>query len=96
VAAQIREARSALDAATAQGMDALNNVQRSICGPVPVPSDCSWRCDLSKGLCVAMDDGSDWVGMMFRSGRWVQGNPYLHYEQRGMAALRDQLAQLRG
>jgi hypothetical protein len=91
---EIMAARAALDWAGPQSMEVFNRMQRGIARPVPVITDCKWRCELSRGLCVAMDDGSDWVGMLFRSGRWVQGDPYAHYDQRGMAALRGQIAHL--
>jgi hypothetical protein len=90
VCTQIRELRAALDAAGGD-LATFNRIQRSMAGPVPMPSDCSWRCEASKGLCVAMDDGSDWVGMAFRSGRWKQDDPYAHYERRGITALRQKL-----
>lgn len=93
---EIMEARRQLDWASGQDMATLNRIQRSVCRPVPVKRDCSWRCELSKGVCVSMDDGADWVGMLFRSGRWVQGDPYAHYEQRGIRALKDQIAHLHG
>lgn len=91
---EIMAARAGLDWAGPQGMDVFNRTQRSTARPVVVTTDCKWRCEAAHGLCVAMDDGSDWVGMLFRSGRWVQGDPYAHYDQRGMAALRGKIAHL--
>lgn len=91
---EIMSARAALDWAGPQDMATFNRIQRGMLRPVPVTTDCKWRCEASRGLCVGMDDGSDWVGMLFRSGRWVQGDPYAHYDQRGMARLRGQIAHL--
>lgn len=93
---EIMSARQSLDWASPQDMATFNNIQRTVTRPVPIKRDCSWRCELSSGGCVAMDDGSDWVGMLFRSGRWVQGDPYAYYEQRGIRAIKDQIAHLHG
>jgi hypothetical protein len=93
VADEIMTARNALDwiyRETGGDLDALNAYQRTKLRPVPIPHDCSWRCPLASGLCVSMDDGSDWGGML-ASGRWVRADPYAHYEHGGIASIRDLL-----
>lgn len=72
----------------------VNGYQRFGLRPVPIPGDCSWRCTAAHGLCVSMDDGADWAGMLARSGRWKQADPYAHYERAGFEAIRAQLAGL--
>jgi hypothetical protein len=72
-------------------IEMINEVQRSELFPNQMPRDCSWSCPFSSGLCIAMDDGSDWAGML-ASGRYVQGDPYGYYEKGGIAAIRDELA----
>lgn len=97
VCAEIMSARARMDESYQRSEGALpqiNAAQRSVCRPVPLGADCSWRCDASKGLCVSMDDGADWPGMLLQSGRWVQGDPYAYYEKDGLAAIRTQLASL--
>lgn len=74
-------------------IEQINAVQRSLLFPNQMPRDCSWSCPFSSGLCIAMDDGSDWGGML-QSGKWVQGNPYAYYERGGLASIRDELAKL--
>jgi hypothetical protein len=98
IASRIMAARHTLDWAygpNASGDLALvNKIQRRELAPVPIVHDCAWRCELASGLCTAMDDGSDWPGMLERSGRWERGDPYAHYERGGIASIRDQLDRL--
>jgi hypothetical protein len=72
-------------------IEMINMVQRDLLFPNQMPRDCSWSCPFSSGLCIAMDDGSDWAGML-ASGRFVQGDPYGYYEKGGLASIRDELA----
>jgi PD-(D/E)XK nuclease superfamily len=72
----------------------VNGYQRFGLAPNPIPGDCSWRCSAAHGLCVSMDDGADWTGMLTRSGRWKQADPYAHYERAGFDSIRAQLAAL--
>lgn len=74
-------------------IEMINIVQRSTLFPNQMPRDCSWSCPFSSGLCVGMDDGSDWAGML-ASGRFVQGDPYGYYEKGGIASIRNELAAL--
>jgi PD-(D/E)XK nuclease superfamily len=74
-------------------LEMINEVQRSILFPNQMPRDCSWSCPFSSGLCIAMDDGSDW-GRMLASGRFIQGDPYDYYERGGIASIRAELAAL--
>lgn len=41
--------------------------------------DCSWICPLASGLCVMMDDGSDWRD--FLENEWVHVDPYARYTE---------------
>jgi len=93
IVGEIMEARAALDEVAARGGDMalLNSVQRHRLRPVPIATDCKWRCELSKGVCVGMDDGSDWAGML-RSPRFEQGDPYAYYERGTLDGIRRQLA----
>lgn len=97
IATEILNARQALDWCYAESggqgaLSVLNHVQRSVCRPVPILTDCSWRCGLSRGLCTSMDDGADWAGMLERSGGWERQDPYAYYERDGLAAVKSQLA----
>lgn len=74
-------------------IEMINEVQRSVLFPNQMPHDCRWSCPFATGLCVSMDDGSDWAGML-ASGRFVQGDPYGYYEKGGLASIRDELAKL--
>jgi hypothetical protein len=98
IAGEIMTARAHLDSGYAPpyngDLEVINSIQRYHLRPVPIPADCSWRCPASSGLCVAMDDGSSWPEMLERSGRWRRGDPYAHYEEGGIAGIRDQLARL--
>jgi hypothetical protein len=99
VCTEIMNARQALDWCYAEqggrgALATLNQVQRTVCRPVPILRDCSWRCELSSGLCTSLDDGADWPGMLERSGRWKREDPYSYYERDGLASIRAQLAAL--
>lgn len=72
----------------------INQLQRSVLRPTPIPHDCAWSCPFSSGLCVAMDDGSDWPGMLRDTGRWRQADPYEYYRRDGLATIREELAKL--
>ena len=96
VAREILTARSHLDAAQEQHADlfSVNLLQRHELRPVPILTDCSWRCPLASGTCTAMDDGSDWPGILESSGRFRQADPYEYYRSDGLSAVREKLASL--
>lgn len=87
---RILEARQALDRAQAAGDD-INILQQSLLPPTLIPRDCSWSCPFSKGLCHAMDDGSDWPAHLAQSGRWRQDDPYAYYRNSDLADIRTRL-----
>lgn len=94
VALEILNARGNLDAAYLQGghLAQVNLLQRTLLRPVPIAGDCDWRCPASKGLCVAMDDGSDWASILERSGRFVRGDPYARYSEDPLRSIREKIA----
>jgi hypothetical protein len=73
-------------------MELLNLIQREYLRPTPIITDCSWRCPLARGLCAAMSDGSDWVGMMNASGAWKRVDPYSYYRDDALSAIRASLS----
>ena len=94
LATEILHVRDLLDAAAARGDDlaAVNILQQAELRPVPILTDCSWSCPLAGGICTMMDDGSDWPGALFGSGKFRQGDPYAYYRADPLAAVRAQLA----
>jgi RecB family exonuclease len=93
VAAEIMNARYQLDAAYAAGGDAglVNHLQRTICRPVEIPTDCAWRCSFSSGLCQLMSAGTGWIDALVSSGKYRQGDPYERYTRQGVEALKEAL-----
>jgi RecB family exonuclease len=96
VALEISAARAELDAAYAAGgrLEDINLLQRRILRPVPIAGNCEWYCPLSKGLCQAMDDGSDWPGILVSSGRYVQVDPYARYSEDPLRTILEKIASL--
>jgi RecB family exonuclease len=92
VCEEILAARDALDIVGRDLAD-VNYIQQTVLRPNPMPRDCSWSCPFVT-LCPAMDDGSDWPGMLTRSGRWRQTDPYSYYRADPLAAIRAELARL--
>lgn len=90
---EIQIAREHLDQIYAAGgvLEVVNRFQREVLRPVPIPHDCSWSCPLASGTCAAMDDGSDWSGMLANSGRWEQGDPYQRYLDDPIRSIRARL-----
>lgn len=72
----------------------LDMVQQAAARPVPMVHDCSWSCPLSGGTCSAMDDGSDWRGILESSGHWMRQDPYAYYSRDGIQGLRSEMAKL--
>lgn len=93
---EITDARALLDDAAARGNDLthVNYIQQSALRPVPILNDCSWSCPLAQGTCTAMDDGSDWPGILTQSGKFVQQSPYLYYQNDPIRAIRAELAKI--
>jgi hypothetical protein len=91
---RILEARQALDwvYGDQQGaLEAVNRVQRSECFPSPAYSGCAeWECPFTS-VCPMMDDGSDWGGVLLRSGRYRQDDPYQYYRSDPLRAVRQVL-----
>jgi PD-(D/E)XK nuclease superfamily len=69
----------------------LESYQALNLAPVPILTDCSWRCPFVS-LCPMMDDGSDWVGALVRSGHFRQEDPYAYYERDPLHRVRQALA----
>jgi RecB family exonuclease len=93
VALEIYNARGNLDAAYSQGgeLAQIDCLQRSLLRPVQVPHDCIWSCPASRGLCIAMDDGSDWTGILAGDG-FVRADPYARYSEDPLRSIRDKIA----
>lgn len=86
-------ARQALDEAHAVSggeLMTVNAVQRSVAPPTPIVRDCKWSCPFVS-LCPMMDDGSDWPGVLMRSGKYQQGNPYQYQVDDPLGAARAKL-----
>jgi hypothetical protein len=93
VAREIQHGRAVLDQAYAQGgeLQRVNAIQRSAFRPNPIDGDCDWRCPAASGLCVAMDDGSDWPGILDGSGRFVRADPYARYSDDPLRSIREKI-----
>lgn len=96
---EILAARAQLDPVFGELLDGhpdtrfrLDELQQSLLRPVPILTDCAWSCPLSAGQCIMMDDGSDWLGSLFQGGHWKKVDPYAHYSQDALAAIRQELA----
>jgi len=87
---EIRDARASLDYVYTEGgglLEYVNQVQRLELPPSPRVHECRWDCPFLT-LCPMMDDGSDWPGMLTRSGRFRQDDPYSYYAQDPLKAIR--------
>lgn len=90
---QIIEVRGYLDwAYTDQGgaLETVNRVQQEDLYPTPIPRDCKWSCPFVS-VCPMMDDGSDWPGVLTRSGKYRQDDPYAYYREDPLRAVRKRL-----
>jgi RecB family exonuclease len=96
IALEIMNARGNLDAAYQHGgpLDQVNFLQRTLLRPVPIERDCDWRCPFAAGLCDAMDDGSDWPGILVSSGKYTQADPYARYSQDPLREIREKISGL--
>lgn len=65
----------------------LNQWSRARMPPTPMLKDCSWSCPHVE-LCPMLDDGSDWIGVLMRSGHYRQGDPYEYYRRDGLQGIR--------
>jgi hypothetical protein len=95
VAMEIKLARDRLDSGyQASGGDLLqiNAIQRTCLRPNPIDGDCDWRCPAAGGLCMAMDDGSDWPSILVSSGRYVRQDPYSRYADDPLRSIREKIA----
>jgi PD-(D/E)XK nuclease superfamily len=93
IAGQIRQARAMLDDTYQRAggdLHAVNALQRRELYPSPIATLCRWDCPFV-AICPAMDDGSDWPGIMTRSGKYRQDNPYRYYRNDPLRAVRDAL-----
>ena len=91
---QIMQARSHLDwiYTTGRGdMAMLDAFQLENLPPTVIETDCSWRCPFVT-LCPMLDDGSDWVGSLVRSGHFRQENPSAYYDRDPLSRVRKVLA----
>jgi RecB family exonuclease len=94
VCREITTYRDVLDEEYAENssLEHINKIQREGFPPNPIERDCDWRCPASSGLCVAMDDGSDWSSIITKSGRYKLGDPYQYYADDPLADVRAALA----
>ena len=91
---KILEARRALDWIYTEGqgdLSLLNSYQALELPPTVIETDCSWRCPFLT-LCPMLDDGSDWVGSLVRSGHFRQEDPYSYYDRDPLGQVRRVLA----
>jgi PD-(D/E)XK nuclease superfamily len=91
---KIMAARQSLDWIYTEGqadLTLLNAFQQINLPPTPIETDCSWRCPHVE-LCPMMDDGSDWVGALVRSGHYRQEDPYSYYDRDPLSRVRQALA----
>jgi PD-(D/E)XK nuclease superfamily len=91
---KIMAARESLDWIYTEGqadLTLLNAFQQINLPPTPIETDCSWRCPHVE-LCPMMDDGSDWVGALVRSGHYRQEDPYSYYDRDPLSRVRQALA----
>jgi hypothetical protein len=98
VAREIVAARRALDAIYEEqggALAAINDQQREFLYPTQIIDRCKWDCPLAGGTCPAMDDGSDWPGILTSSGRFMQVDPYSHYRDQTVQTIKDQLEKIR-
>jgi hypothetical protein len=94
LARKIVAARNSLDWIYTEGhadLTLLNAFQQINLPPTPIETDCSWRCPHVQ-LCPMMDDGSDWVGALVRSGHYRQEDPYAYYDRDPLSRVRQALA----
>jgi hypothetical protein len=96
IGASIQAAREQLDWIYAPDggngdLELLNSVQRALFPPTPIIRDCGWSCPFVT-LCPMMDDDSDWVGALVRSGAYTQGDPYSYYADDPLRRVRERLA----
>ena len=73
-------------------LEHVNGVQRADLYPTPRPHECRWDCPFVN-VCPMMDDGSDWPGVLTRSGRYKQDDPYQYYREDPLRAVREVLGQ---
>lgn len=95
LARKISEARTALDWIYTEGrgdLALLSSYQALHLPPTAIETDCSWRCPFLE-LCPMLDDGSDWVGSLVRSGHFRQEDPYSYYERTPLHRVRQALAE---
>jgi len=93
ICADIVHVREMLDATYREGggdLDMVNPLQRYLLYPSPQPRDCKWSCPFL-GVCPMMDDDSDWPGVLMRSGKYRQGDPYSYYREDPLRAARQRL-----
>jgi hypothetical protein len=94
LAKKIVAARQALDWIYTEGkgdLALLNSFQALNLPPTVIETDCSWRCPFLT-LCPMLDDGSDWVGSLVRSGHYRQEDPYSYYDRDPLGRVRQMLA----
>lgn len=94
---EIIDTRDTLDTAyqvSGGDLRVVTAVMRARCPDTWIADRCKWDCPLAAGLCGAMDDGSDWAGMLTRGGAWVQRDPYQYYAEDPLAQARKALATL--
>lgn len=93
ICTEILDARVSLDYVYTEGgglLEHVNGVQRVDLYPSPRPHECRWDCPFVQ-LCPMMDDGSDWPGVLTRSGKFRQDDPYSYYREDPLRAVREVL-----
>lgn len=94
VVGEIMNARQILDAAQQNGgqPEQLHFIQLTAARPVPIIKDCTRMCPLAGGLCQMMDRGLGWIDALWRSGKFVSGDPYARYTRAGLEVIQAHLA----
>jgi hypothetical protein len=98
IAKKIVAARGALDWIYTEGggdLTLLNAYQATHLPHLAIETDCSWRCPFL-ALCPMLDDGSDWVGALTRSGHYRQQDPHAYYADDPLRQVREVLAGQQG
>jgi hypothetical protein len=91
VVGEIMNARRQLDAAGSLP-EQLHFIQLTATRPVPIIRDCANMCPLASGQCQLMDESLGWIDALWKSGKFVSGDPYARYTRGGLQEIQAYLA----
>jgi len=94
IVSEIMEVRQQLDAAARSGgpPEQLHWLQLTAARPTPILHDCARMCPLASGQCQLMNRGLGWIDALWKSGRYVSGDPYARYTRAGLEVIQAHLA----